>query len=411
MISNFYCHINSLSIFLKIEIIKKRTLFELLVYNIQIINFFMKRNRRKLKLLNFFNKRNNKNTKRSSGRKRRIFASAVLAGNLLFGNLKSNDLKTNTTPLSHEKVISNQELKSLDGCQNSGKIIQTGKQVFEFKQEVSDTSSNDMDEIILVKDDGILPGADGFPLNNNSRKPHRIPRIRGKGINVDPPRTIQGLGNIPEAPKVRSFKEVDTGLNARHGNRGDQCPASQFNMEKEYKMFMEDMSQKGIEVECDQQRFNDLSVNQETGAIDEKSIFEAKGSLQGEGQKMYKNLSRPANPDVRLDFEATDIKTGKRIFVDHKGMIDFQSLADQGKDISRFPSHETVAYRMGQDIPSQKERFIGLPQGPKSANEVLHLVNFDKIRNSLEKPSLVSAVLNGAEDAGCGDNIAFINFE
>ena len=249
--------------------------------------------------------------------------------------------------------------------------------------------------------------------NSNPRRRHPFgrPRMRGRGITVDPPQNIQGLGNIPEAPKVRSFTEVDTGLNARRGNHGDQCPASQFNMEKEYTMFMEDMSQKGIEVECDQQRFNDLSVNQETGAIDEKSIFEAKGGLQGEGQKMYKNLRRPANPDVRLDFEATDIKTGKRIFVDHKGMIDFQSLADQGKDISRFPSHETVAYRMGQDIPSQKERFIGLPQGPKSANEVLHLVNFNKIRNSLEKPSLVSAVLNGAEDAGCGDNIAFINFE
>jgi len=222
---------------------------------------------------------------------------------------------------------------------------------------------------------------------------------------------IQGLEDISAAPKVRSFTEVDTGLNARRGNRDDQCPASQFNMEKKYTIFMEDMSQKGIQVECDQQRFNDLSVNQETGAIDEKSIFEAKGGLQGEGQKLYKNLSRLANPDVRLDFEAIDIKTGKRIFVDHKKMIDFQSLADQGKDISRFPSHETVAYRMGQDIPNQKERFIGLPQGPESANEFLHLVNFDKIRNSLEKPSLVSAVLNGAEDAGCGNNITFINYE
>ena len=126
---------------------------------------------------------------------------------------------------------------------------------------------------------------------------------------------------------------------------------------------------------------------------------------------MYKNLRRPANPDVRLDFEATDIKTGNTIFVDHKGMIDFQSLADQGKDISRFPRHETVAYRIEQDIPGQKERFIGLPGGPKSTDEVLHLVNFDNIRNSLEKPSLVSAVLNGAEDAGGGDNISFINYE
>ena len=47
--------------------------------------------KRKLKLLNFFNKRNRKN---SSGKKRRIFGSAVLVGNFLFGNLKPNDLKT-----------------------------------------------------------------------------------------------------------------------------------------------------------------------------------------------------------------------------------------------------------------------------------------------------------------------------
>jgi hypothetical protein len=240
------------------------------------------------------------------------------------------------------------------------------------------------DEIILVKNDGILPGADGFSPNNTPRKPHHIPRMRGRGtdINIDLPQNIQGLGNIPKAPKARSFREVDTGLNGRRSNHGDQCPAPEFDMEKEYIMFMEDMSQKGMEVECDQERFNELSVNRETGSIDEKSIF-----------------------------EATDINTGQRIFVDHKGMIDFQSLADQGKDISRFPNHMTVAYRMGQSIPSQKERFVGLPQGPKSANDILHLVNFDKIRNSLEKPYLVGAVLNGAEDSGCRDNIAFINFE
>jgi len=178
----------------------------------------MKQNKRKFLLLKFFNKRNHKTRRKSSGRKRRILASAVLAGNLLFGNFKSNDLKTNPTPLSHEKVISNQELNSLDGCQNSGKIIQTGNgTILELQQEVSDTSSNDMDEIILVKDDGILPGADGFPLNNNPRRRHPFgrPRMRGRGINIDPPQNIQGLGNLPEASKVRSSRKVDTGLNAR----------------------------------------------------------------------------------------------------------------------------------------------------------------------------------------------------
>ena len=154
----------------------------------------MKRNNRKLKLLNFFNKRNNKNRKKSSRKKRRIFASAVLAVNLLFGNLTTNDLKTqkysNGTPLTQEKVISNQEFNSLDGSHNLGKIIRTGNgTILEFQQEVSDTSSNDMDEIILVKDDGILPGADGLPLNNNPRRRHPFgrPRMRGRGINIDPP--------------------------------------------------------------------------------------------------------------------------------------------------------------------------------------------------------------------------------
>ena len=354
------------------------------------------------------------NVKTKKGRKRRCVATILFVWGITFGPINYSFKPFEYNKITYKQVISNPELNSFDSSHNSGKTIRTGNgTILEFQQEIFEASSNDIDEVILVENNGILPGADGFPLNNNPRRRHPFgrPRMRGRGITVDPPQKIQGLGNIPEAPKVRSFKEVGTDLNARHGNRGDQCPAPEFDMKKEYTILMEDMSQKGIELECDQQRFNDLCVNQETGAIDEKSIFEAKGALQGEGQQMYRNLRRPANPDVRLDFEATDIKTGNTIFVDHKGMIDFQSLEDQGKDISRFPSHETVAYRMGQAIPSQKERFIGIPQGPKSANEVLHLVNFDKIRNSLEKPSLLSAVLNGAEDAGCGDNIAFINFE
>lgn len=80
--------------------------------------------KRKLKLLNFFNKRNRKN---SSGKKRRIFASAVLAGNFLFANLKPNDLKTqnysNATPLT---VIIRRVKHNFDPSYNSGKTIKTG---------------------------------------------------------------------------------------------------------------------------------------------------------------------------------------------------------------------------------------------------------------------------------------------
>jgi len=82
----------------------------------------MKLNKWKSKLLKFLNK----NRKKSSGKKRLIFTSAALVENLLFRNLKPNDFKINPNPVSHEKVISNQEFNSLDGSHNSGKIIRTG---------------------------------------------------------------------------------------------------------------------------------------------------------------------------------------------------------------------------------------------------------------------------------------------
>jgi len=364
-----------------------------------------------LKLLKFFNK----NRKKISGKKRRIFASAVLVGNLLFGNLKPNDLKTNPNPVSPEKVISNQEFNSFDGSHKSGKIILTGNgTILEFQQEIPATSSNDMDEIILVKDDGILPGADGFPLNNNPRRraPFGRPRMRGsKSIEVFPPQNIQGLGNIPEAPKVRSFMEVETGLNARRGNRDDQCPAPEFDMKKEYENFIQEISEKGYQLECNQERFNELSTNPQTGKFDQKSIFEAEGGLQAEAMGLVKNLRRTENPIVDLDFQAELVDSGKTIFVDHKGMIDFGSLSDKGVDISGFPSHESVAFNMGKDSVEQKGRFVGVDQGPTSRSDVVHLYNFKNIRNTAELPLLMQAVLNGAEQAGYTDGIIFLNYK
>jgi len=306
--------------------------------------------------------------------------------------------------------ISNQELNSLDVSHNSGKIIQTGNgTILEFH---SATSSNDMDEIILVKDNGILPGADGFPLNNNPRRRHPFgrPRMRGRGINIDPPQNIQGLGNVPEGPKVRSFREVDTGLNAQRGNRRDQCPVPEFDMKKQYENFMQEISEKGYKLECSQERFNELSTNPQTGSPDEKSLIEAKGGLQGEAQGMYTNIRRPSNKAVDLDFEIDSSKGYTH--VDYKTPIDFQDLADKkGIDVSNFPSLETVAYNMGKKIPPQKEEFCGLPGGPKSPENVLHVVNLDLIRDSNQKQNMIDSVLKGAEDKS--DNtvgIYFLNY-
>ena len=92
-------------------------------------------------------------------------------------------------------------------------------------------------------------------------------------------------------------------------------------------------------------------------------------------------------------------------------MIDFESLEDKGIDTSSYPTHESVAFNMGKDSVDQKERFIGLDEGPKSIDDVLHLYNFKNIRNNAEKPFLVQAVLNGAEQAGYTDGIRFLNYE
>ena len=41
-------------------------------------------------------------------------------------------------------------------------------------------------------------------------------------------------------------------------------------MKKEYKNFMQEMSEKGYELECSQKRFNELLTNSQTGSPDQK---------------------------------------------------------------------------------------------------------------------------------------------
>jgi len=178
-----------------------------------------------------------------------------------------------------------------------------------------------------------------------------------------------------------------------------------------YQNFISEMNDKGYEVNISEDRFLELSRNPQTDKFDEKSIFETEGGLEAEAKGLFKNLRRPENPDVDLDFQADLVDSGKTIFIDHKGMIDFRSLLDKGVDISGFPSHENVAFNMGKDSVEQKGRFVGVYQGPTSRSDVVHLYNFKKIRNTAEIPLLMQAVLNGAEQAGYTDGILFLNYK
>lgn len=339
----------------------------------------------------------------------RITSYIYLIVNLLFGNLKLDSIKNRSTSVSHQKVISHQDF---DTYPNLGKMMRNENGTsLEFEQAVYYTSSNNMDEIMLVKDDGILPGADAFPLNNNKNKrgrhPFGRPRMRRRGPTIQPPRDVKKFGYFQP---VRSFEEIDTGLNGRRKTSGDRRPIGELEMGKEYDTFMERMSDEGYELDCSQERFSKLSTNPQTGIIDKKSLIEAKGGLQGEAQGMYKNIRRPSSPYVDLDFEI-DSDNGYT-HVDYKTPIDFQDLVEKrGLDISRFPSLDTVAYNMGKKIPTQKETFCGLPRGPKSPDEVLHVVNLDLIRDSNQKQTMIDRVLQGAEDKSNNTTgIYFLNY-
>lgn len=236
--------------------------------------------------------------------------------------------------------------------------------------------------------------------------------MRGRGINVDPSQNVQGLGNIPKGPKVQSFREVHTDLNAQRGNRGDQCPAPELDLKKEYRNFMQEISKKGYELECSQERFNELSTNPQTGSPDEKSLVEAKGGLQREAQGIYTNIRRPSNKAVDLDFDFEIDSLKGYTHVEYKTPIDFQNLADnKGIDVSNFPTLEKVAYDIGLKIPPQKEKFCGLPGGPKSPDNVLHVVNLDLIRDSNQKQNMIDSVLKGAKKKSHNTaGIYFLNY-
>ena len=114
---------------------------------------------------------------------------------------------------------------------------------------------------------------------------------------------------------------------------------------------MTDMKERGYNTEqISKERFLKLCTNPQTEHFDDKSVRETIGGLEYELSGSVTNLRRPENSKVDLDFVAQSTASGKTIFIDHKQMIDFQTLADtKGINVENFPSHESVAFNMGKD--------------------------------------------------------------
>ena len=287
--------------------------------------------------------------------------------------------------------------------------ISNQQQNASLNEILSKQNSTKPDEVILVKNDGILPGADAFPPSFPQRRGGRTTNGMGgssPGSNSAPSSGTGNLdGNCRSNPTPRFPHQLSSNYQNQNNKKKKKKKYTQVSEERVIEAYQNFISEnKGYQGNISEDRFLELSTNPQTGVFDEKSIFEAEGDL-------YSNLRRTNNPKVDLDFEATSVQTGQTIFVDHKGMIDFASLAEKGIDTSGYPTHESVAFNMGKASVAQKERFIGLDKGPKSRDDVLHLYNFKNIKNNVEKPFLVQAVLTGAEQAGYTDGIRFLNYE
>ena len=315
--------------------------------------------------------------------------------------------------------ISYDEMRSRHPTEEMVINISNQQQNASLNEILSKQNSTKLDEVILVKNDGILSGVDAFPTPLPQRQKCRTTNGMGgssPGSNSAP---SSGTGNLGANCRPNPIPRFPHQLSSNYQNQNDKKKKNKKNsteVSKErvieaYQNFISEMNYKGYQENISEDRFLELSTNPQTGVFDEKSIFEAEGGLQGEVEGLYSNLRRTNNPKVDLDFEATSLQTGQTIFVDHKAMIDFASLADKGIDTSGFPNHESVAFNMGKDSVFQKERFIGFNKGPESRDDVLHLYNFKNMRNNAEKPFLVQAVLNGAEQAGYTDGILFLNYE
>lgn len=336
---------------------------------------------------------------------RRFFVSLKIAWILMFGGLEPANAKDNfsipgangftpqiSRPNPNNPKFNNPALGR--ASQNSGKGVSP------TANKPPRAPSGFRTPHKTVEKQGLYAGATGFGGSGSSSS--GSPGDDSNPFNTKSPNQCQNP-NYFNQTQTQTQKKKKKKKNSRH--------VSKEQVIQRYQDFMSKMKKKGYEVNISEDRFIQLSTNPQTGKFDEKSIFETEGGLELEAKGMVNNLRRPDNLKVDLDFVAERVGSGETIFIDHKGMIDFGSLSDKGIDISGFPSHESIAFNMGKDSVDQKRKFIGMDQGPTSMEQVVHLYNFENIRNRTETPLLMQAVLNGAEQTGYMSGIIFLNYE
>ena len=113
-------------------------------------------------------------------------------------------------------------------------------------------------------------------------------------------------------------------------------------------------------------------------------------------------IEKPICKSVDLDFKVNG--PAPYTHMDIKHPVGSEILRKQNRNLDI----KTMAYDMGERIVDQKEKFCGLEQGPKSSENVLHIVDLAYVP-SHEKEIVKEYCLKEAEDAGSSEGIQFLN--
>lgn len=139
--------------------------------------------------------------------------------------------------------------------------------------------------------------------------------------------------------------------------------------------------------------------------FDRVSIDEARTVVQA---KLEKVIIKPTRPDTetakRVDLDFRVKGPAPFTHIDVKNPVGSEILKKQGQAISL----EDMSYRIGQKIVAQKQRFVGLEDGPLGPENVGHIVDLCYVPSS-EKAIVKQNVLQGARDKGSDAGIIFLN--
>jgi len=125
-------------------------------------------------------------------------------------------------------------------------------------------------------------------------------------------------------------------------------------------------------------------------------------AFQAESEGMIQNVSRlemPYAKSVNLDFKIDGPYPYTHL--DIKQPVGSEILKEQGNSFDI----ETMGNKIGEKIIAQKERFCKLEEGPKSPENVLHIVDLAYVPPH-EQGVVKNAILKGA---GSSKGIQFIN--